>query len=317
MEQYGSLTRRGLLQGALAGAASAMLPLRTAAQVAGQPAATVLGAPRHALVIGNDSYRDSPLKNPRNDARGIAAELAGADFSVSVLLDASLADMRARIESFGQEIHRSRGVGLFYFAGHGIQLSWRNYLLPVDTVISKVDEVRDRSVDLGRLLEIMGRAGNAANIVILDACRNNPFGSDFRVEQRGLSQVDAPVGTLLAYATAPGNVAIDGEGANGLYTENLLREIRVPDAKVEDIFKRVRLSVRRRSQGQQIPWESTSLEEDFYFLPPEEVRKAGEAARGSRAPAPAGGRAARKAGGRSRVAAQAEGRAGGEAPCRG
>ncbi len=261
-----------------AGAAASLFPPGLFAQSGGGLA----GLPRRALVIGNNRYRDSPLKNPINDAKAITTELEATDFSVNVLLDASLEAMRSKVEEFGREIARSKAIGLFYFAGHGIQLSWRNYLLPVDTSIGNVDEVRERAIDLGRLLELMGKAGNPANLVILDACRNNPFGRDFRVEQRGLSQVDAPVGTLLAYATAPGNVAIDGEGENGLYTEHLLREMRVPDAKVEDIFKRVRLGVRRNSKGMQIPWESTSLEDDFYFQLPEEFRRAAEESRRKR-----------------------------------
>jgi len=110
------------------------------------------------------------------------------------------------------------------------------------------------------------------NVIILDACRENPFGKA-RIDQKGLSQMDAPQGTLLAYATSPGNLASDGEGANGLYTENLLREMKVKEAKIEDVFKRVRLSVRRKSNGAQIPWESTSLEEDFWFLPPTDIKE--------------------------------------------
>jgi len=270
--------RRRWMQAGVATAAGSMFPLGLFAQGA-VSSASLAALPRHALVIGNDRYRDSPLKNPVNDARAIRSELEAVDFTVSMALDASLDTMRQRIVAFGQEIARTKAVGLFYFAGHGIQLSWRNYLLPIDTVIDRLEEAPGKAVDLGMVLEIMGKAGNPANIVILDACRNNPFGRDFRVEQKGLSQVDAPVGTLLAYATAPGNVAIDGEGTNGLYTENLLREIRVPDAKVEDIFKRVRLSVRRSSKGLQIPWESTSLEDDFYFQLPEEMRKVAESAR--------------------------------------
>ena len=120
--------------------------------------------------------------------------------------------------------------------------------------------------DLNVLLQGLTRANNPMNVVILDACRDSPFGRRVPVEQKGLSQFDAPPGSLLAYATSPGNVASDGEGANGLYTENLLRELKVPEAKIEDVFKRVRLNVRRRSNGQQIPWESTSLEEDFYNM---------------------------------------------------
>lgn len=264
------IERRRLMKGALAGAATTILPRVGLTQ--SNP--TVLGARRHALVIGNSRYRSSPLKNPVNDARAIAVELRAADFSIDLVLDASIATMRARIEAFGGEIARTKSVGLFYFAGHGVQLSWHNYLLPIDTELTSIDEVPDKTVDLGRILEMVGRANNPANIIILDACRNNPFGRDFRVERKGLSQIDAPVSTLLAYATAPGHVAIDGEGANGLYTAHLLTEMRVPDTRIEDIFKRVRLNVRRESRGLQIPWESTSLEADFYFQLPEQLRKA-------------------------------------------
>jgi hypothetical protein len=114
------------------------------------------------------------------------------------------------------------------------------------------------------------------NVIILDACREDPFGKS-RKPQKGLSQMDAPTQTILAYATSPGNVASDGDGANGLYTESLLREMKVPEAKIEDVFKRVRLAVRRKTSGAQIPWESTSLEEDFWFLPPKELRAASDA----------------------------------------
>jgi hypothetical protein len=123
------------------------------------------------------------------------------------------------------------------------------------------------------VIDGIGKAANPMNMIILDACRDDPFG---RTEQKGLSQLDAPPGTLLAYATSPGNVASDGDGANGLYTEHLLREMKVPEAKIEDVFKRVRLAVRRRSNGQQIPWESTSLEEDFWFIPPKELKRLAE-----------------------------------------
>jgi uncharacterized caspase-like protein len=131
-------------------------------------------------------------------------------------------------------------------------------------------------VDVNSLIVGIRKAHNPMNLIILDACRDNPFGSSARLDQKGLSQLDAPPGTLLAYATAPGNTAIDGESENGLYTEHLLREIKVPEVKVEDVFKRVRLAVRRRSKGLQIPWESTSLEEDFWFISPTALKKLAE-----------------------------------------
>jgi len=174
-------------------------------------------------------------------------------------------------------------VALFYFAGHGLQLSWRNYLVPVDARVENPEDIRARCVDVNAVIEGIGKAANPMNMVILDACRDNPFGRDAKTEQKGLSQLDAPPGTLLAYATSPGNIASDGDGANGLYTEHLLREMKVPEAKIEDVFKRVRLGVRRRSQGQQIPWESTSLEQDFWFIPPKDLlREAQEEAERAR-----------------------------------
>ena len=229
--------------------------------------------PRFALVIGNGKYREVPLKNAANDAKAIAGHLKRMGFDVTLKLDATRGEMIETIRAFGARLQKQKGVGLFYYAGHGAQLAWRNYLIPVDAVIKNVSEVDAQAVDMETLLESMTRARNPMNLIILDACRDNPFGGDVQVQQKGLSQVDAPPGTLLAYATAPGNTAADGAGANGIYTENMLKEIQLPAAKVEDIFKRVRLNVRLQSRGQQIPWESTSLEDDFYFLPPKQVPK--------------------------------------------
>ena len=143
----------------------------------------------------------------------------------------------------------------------------RNFLVPVDAQIQREDEVAYNSVDAGQVLDKMEAANNRLNIVILDACRNNPFARSFRSGSNGLAQMDAPVGTPIAFATAPGSVASDGEGQNGLYTQHLLQSMRKPGVKIEDVFKNVRASVRRDSQGKQIPWESTSLEGDFVFVP--------------------------------------------------
>lgn len=237
----------------------------------------LLRLPKIALVFGNSKYKDAPLKNPSNDAKAIGKALTDAGFSVTARLDASRADMTAAIDAFLKELAAKKCVGLFYYAGHGVQLAWKNYMLPVDADIDTVDDVQKQAMDLTRLMNGLANAANPLNVIILDACRDNPFGTAKQLQQKGLSQMDAPINTILAYATSPGNVASDGEGANGLYTENLLREVRVQDAKIEDVFKRVRLGVRRRSNGQQIPWESTSLEEDFYFLPPKEFQKLSDA----------------------------------------
>lgn len=264
-------TRRDVLEAALAGAGVAAWPWGGAFAQSG--GAGLLRAPRQALVIGNGKYRRSPLSNPVNDARGMAAALKEVGFGVVLGVESTQAAMREAIQAFSENLAKSKAIGLFYFAGHGAQLAWRNYLLPVDAEVADVQELRERAVDLNGLIEGIRNAGNPMNMIILDACRDNPFGSAARVDQKGLSQLDAPPGTLLAYATAPGNTAIDGDGGgHGLYTEHLLREIKVPETKVEDVFKRVRLAVRRRSKGLQIPWESTSLEEDFWFIPPQALK---------------------------------------------
>lgn len=230
--------------------------------------------PRAALVIGNSKYQHMPpLLNPGNDAKDLGKLLNDIGFSVAPLLDAGKTTMQEAFGEYSATLAKDKGVGLFYFAGHGLQVRWRNYLVPVDATFQSGEDVAKNAIDLSSLLESVGRVRNAMNIVILDACRDNPFRSEL-VTGKGLSQVDAPVGTLLAYATAPGNLASDGERKNGLYTEYLLKEMRAPGAKIEDVFKRVRLSVRRASGGQQIPWESTSLEDDFYFIPPAQVGKA-------------------------------------------
>lgn len=273
-EPRGGLARRRWLKqaGALAGASA--LPL----WVPRGHAQTALNAlPRLALIIGNTKYVEAPLKNPANDARAIAGELQKTHFKVNLLLDAGRNQMAEAIAAFSAELAKNKGVGMFYYAGHGAQLAWRNYLIPVDAVIEKLEDMRAKTIELNSLLEGMTKAKNPMNIIMLDACRDNPFGTRVPTEHKGLSQFDAPPGSLLAYATSPGNTAGDGEGANGLYTENLLREIKVPEAKIEDVLKRVRLAVRRKSEGQQIPWESTSLEDDFYFLPPQHIRKLSEA----------------------------------------
>jgi uncharacterized caspase-like protein len=229
-------------------------------------------APRYALIIGNGKYGEVPLKNAPNDARAMSDHLKKMGFDVTLRIDASRKDMIDTIKEFGARLGKQKAVGLFYFAGHGAQLAWRNYLIPVDAQIKSVTDIDAQGVDMDTLLDSMTRAKNPMNLIILDACRDNPFGGDVAVQQKGLSQVDAPPGTFLAYATAPGNTAADGLGSNGLYTENVLKEIGLPAAKVEDIFKRVRLNVRLQSKGRQIPWESTSLEQDFYFQPPKDVK---------------------------------------------
>ena len=257
------------LLGALAGSALAARDKDERNLVISAPdAATVATASqRVALVIGNGAYRDAPLHNPGNDARAMAQALKESGFTVTLQVDTDIQGMLTSIRRFGDQL-RKGGVGVFYYAGHGMQIKGRNYLIPVNSVIQREDEVAYQAVDAQAILDKMEAAGNGTNIMILDACRNNPFARSFRSAQQGLAQMDAPVGTLVAFATAPGSIASDGSGSNGLYTQHLLSAMREPGAKVEDVFKRVRSAVRRDSKDKQVPWEATSLEGDFYFMAP-------------------------------------------------
>lgn len=219
---------------------------------------------RIALVIGNSAYPgNAALTNPANDAKAMAEQLRKLGFQVLELRDGSRDQMTQAIDAARKQLQGKNGVGMLYYAGHGMQIDWRNYMVPVDARPRSEQDVVTQSVDLDAVVSAFKQAGNRVNILVLDACRNNPF--EGTAPAKGLAQIDAVPGTFLAYATAPGNTADDGEGSNGLYTGYLLQELAKPTARIEDVFKRVRLQVRQKSRGSQIPWESTSLEEDFVF----------------------------------------------------
>ena len=220
---------------------------------------------RVALVIGNGAYTNAPpLKNPPNDARDMAATLRALGFDVTNGMNVNQRDMKRLIREFGQKL-KTGGSGLFYYAGHGVQSKGRNYLIPVDANITSEAEVEDSGVDVSLVLNFMDDAQNGLNIVILDACRNNPFSRSFRSASDGLAQVDAPTGTLIAYATAPGRVASDGTGQNGLYTSELLKQMRVAGLSATEMFMRVRAEVMKQTANKQVPWEASSLVGTFYF----------------------------------------------------
>lgn len=225
---------------------------------------------RVALVIGNSSYRSSPLKNPANDAKAMAASLRRLGFDVEEKTNLSYLEMSKSIESFGKKM-RSGGVGLFYFAGHGMQVNGANYLIPVDAQIDDENEVRFKAVDAGLILAKMEQAKSDVSIVVLDACRNNPFARSFRSSNRGLASMDAPSGSLIAYATGPGKTAADGSGSNGIYTEELIRTIETPGLSVEEAFKQTRKAVIGRTAGTQVPWESSSLVGNLHFKLPSQM----------------------------------------------
>jgi len=221
--------------------------------------------PRHALVVGNAGYASAPLLNSVNDATAVAKVLEKAGFTVDLKINATQKQLQDAVSVFGDRL-KAGGAGLFYFAGHGVQIKGRNFLMPVGSDIKREDEVPYKAVDVQQVLDKMETAKNRINVVILDACRHNPFARSSRSNSGGLSQVDAPIGSLVAFATAPGSVASDGRGTNGLYTQHLLANIERPGLSIEEVFKRVRLGVRLDSNGGQVPWESTSLEGDFTFF---------------------------------------------------
>ncbi len=231
---------------------------------------------RVALVIGNSDYLTSPLLNPVNDAVDIAAVLQKCQFSVTVVMNADRRKMRLVIRQFGDKIRNSDVVGLFYYAGHGIQVNGENYLVPVNADVKREDEIADECIRVSSVLRKMDTAGNRLNIVILDACRDNPFVRSFRSNRSGLAKMDAPTGTILAYATAPGSTAADGTGRNGLYTANILRHILAAGQSIESFFKNVRIDVVKSSNGRQVPWESSSLMDDFAFIEGEKVKTQAE-----------------------------------------
>jgi uncharacterized caspase-like protein len=224
---------------------------------------------RVALVVGNSAYTQAlQLKNPVNDADAMDALLKKAGFRVIRQANASQESLRSSIKEFGTALRSPKvKFGIFYYAGHGVQLDWRNYLIPVDAKIESPSDIQKQAVDVSELFQYMQKTNNKSFLVVLDACRDDPFAGGYRPPSKGLSQFNAPVGSLIAFSTAPGDVALDGEGLNGLYTSHLLREFSVQNARLEDAFKRVRLNVRLESGGKQIPWESTSLEEDLYLFP--------------------------------------------------
>jgi formylglycine-generating enzyme required for sulfatase activity/uncharacterized caspase-like protein len=221
---------------------------------------------RTALVIGNSAYPNGPLRNAANDASDISELLEQRSFDVTVLIDADKRQMETAMETFGAKLSKG-GVGLFYFAGHAIQVRGINYLMPIETSPRKEADVEYVAVDIGRVLSELDNSNNRLNLVILDACRDNPFVRSFRGSANGLAKMDAPRGTLIAYATSPGRTAADGDDANGIYTQHLLGQMRVPGQEMQQMFKRVRAAVESETAGVQTPEEWDRTTGDFYFTP--------------------------------------------------
>jgi hypothetical protein len=233
-----------------------------------------------ALIIGNTNYEVGALKNPVNDAKDLAETLSKVGFDVIVAYDLTNEGMKEAVREFGKKIKENPGIALFYYSGHGLQKSGTNYLVPIDADMEASYEIEDECMESDRVLRMLGFMKNPLNIIILDACRNNPFPSDYRsLSGGGLAQpASAPTGSIIAFSTAPGRVASDGEGKNGLYTQELIKAIRTPGLSIEQVFKATRRKVATISQEKQIPWENSSLLGDFYFIKSPEETKPEEAA---------------------------------------
>ncbi len=251
---------------------------RLAAQVASQASAPQRSSPlatgrnerRVALIVGNSKYAYNPLDNPVNDATDLDAALKSLGFKTTLLRDANITQMRNATRQFADDV-ASSDVALIFYAGHGIEAKGRNYLIPVSADIKHEYELEDQAYDAGRRLDrlknIKGTNKQRVNIVILDACRNNDHSRGWRSSSRGLARMDAPKGTFIAFATAPGKVAMDGAKGqrNSPFTKNLLRTIQTPDMPIELMFKEVRRLVLEDTKDEQVPWDNSSLVGDFVF----------------------------------------------------
>ncbi|MBU1229326.1 MAG: caspase family protein [Proteobacteria bacterium] len=228
---------------------------------------------RVALVMGNSAYASvAPLANPANDARLMAESLKALGFELvdgRALTDLpGKAEMEQAVQRFGEMV-KGAAVGVFFYAGHGVQLDGHNYLVPVRANVSARTQVKYQLLDADYVLDEMAAAGTQVNVVVLDACRNNPFGErGLREVSAGLAQIMAPKGTLVAYSTAPGRTAADGRGRNSPFTSALARFIRTPGLRIDDVFMRVGAEVEQQTGGEQSPWKSDNLRGVFCLSGP-------------------------------------------------
>ena len=219
-----------------------------------------------ALVVGNAAYPDQPLANPANDATDVATALEGVGFTVMRLINADRATFQKAVDSFGAQI-KGKQASAFYYAGHGMQVNGENYLIPVGEQIDGETDVPFKAVNAGLILAKMEAAQCPLNIIILDACRNNPLARSSRGVAKGLTELRGPAGSLIVYSTAPGQVAGDGVGRNGVFTTALLRHISTPGQNIDMCLRVVSSDVQKTTGGSQIPWRSSSLTQDFCFVP--------------------------------------------------
>jgi hypothetical protein len=220
--------------------------------------------PRTALIIGNSAYSFGTLPNPANDATDVANALRGAGFDVTLKTDADARNMQEAVRAFGSTLKQKGGVGLFYFAGHGMQVNGENYVLPLIQGAATDDALKGQAVGASEVVDAMAAARNGLNIVVLDACRDNPLSHG---GTRGLSRIDSNASLFVSYSTSPGAVALDGNGRNSPYTKNLVTALTQADLSIEETFKRTLKGVYQETRGQQTPWISSSFFGDFIFRP--------------------------------------------------
>ena len=226
---------------------------------------------RYALVIGNSNYNKDIgiLKNPVNDATDVATELRKSNFEVQLITNCTYVQLREAMRKFHEKLTNGpvdQTVGLFYYAGHGVQYQDENYLVPIDAEVKFEDDIARMCFPVQRMvLANMERSNSRMNIVILDACRNNPFPATTRSVSSGLGEMKRARGSFIAYATSPGSVASDGSGRNGLYTQELIKALRKPNLTIEQVFKDVRMNVLRLSGDKQYTWDSSNIIGEFYF----------------------------------------------------
>jgi vacuolar-type H+-ATPase subunit F/Vma7 len=217
---------------------------------------------RVALVIGNSEYKNRPLKNPKADAEDMRDFLKDANFDVIFINDASLSDLRNGFDNYFEKIKKA-DVGFIYYSGHGIEHKGRNYLLPINFNVVDEDEIPRQSLDISSIVEKINKFERKVNVVIIDACRSSFVPAKQRSLTQGLQKMDGARGTILAFSTAPGKVAEDGNGRNSPYTKHLLKSMSVPGRKIEDVFKETARNVELETVGRQIPWYNSSLLVDF------------------------------------------------------
>lgn len=242
------------------------IPPETTSSVAKSNGSAVAHQDRRvALVIGNSKYSGRPLKNPANDSKDIGQALRNVGFSVIELYDADLPKMRDTVKAFSEQV-KNYDVALVYYSGHGIEFAGRNYFIPVDADIKNEDEIPRQGLDATEIVERLGKGNIKTTIFILDACRNAPVFSSIKSAKSGLAIMHGSSGSIVAFSAAPGQIALDGNERNSPYASVLLKQIAVPNKKIEDVLKDTARLVSENTQGRQIPWYNSSLVGDFYFL---------------------------------------------------